>query len=218
MRTGSCVQAGGRPAGYYEGSRPEVAAVVPSECRRVLEIGCGTGQLGRLLREHGHHVTGVELVPSVAEQARECLDRVEVADVELGLPFAPVSFDAIVFADVLEHLLDPWRVLRETAELLTPGGCVIASIPNLQHHRVLRGLMRGRWEYRDRGITDRGHLRFFTLHTVRGLFASAGLELVHVDRLYKRTRRRALLSFLTGGWARGFFTSQYLVVGRKSFV
>ena len=150
--------------------------------------------------------------------ARTHLDRVEVADIEVGLPFAPASFDTVIFADVLEHLIDPWRVLRETTALLSPGGCVIASIPNIQHHRVLRGLMNGRWQYRDRGITDRGHLRFFTLQTIRELFASAGLDVVHVDRVYKRTWRRAFMSFLTGGWARGFFTSQYLVVGRVASV
>ena len=214
MRTGSSVQAGDRPAGYYESSRPEVAAVVPAECRRVLDVGCGTGQLGSLLKQHGHQVTGVELVSEAAELARDHLDRVEVADIEVGLPFPPASFDAIIFADVLEHLIDPWRVLREATTLLAPGGCVVASIPNIQHHRVMRGLVNGRWQYRDHGITDRGHLRFFTLQTIRDLFASAGLDLVHVDRLYKRTWRRAMMSFLTGGWARGFFTSQYLVVGR----
>ena len=215
-RTGGAVQAIARPECYYDRARPEVAALVPPQCRRVLEVGCGAGGLGRLLCGRGHRVTGVELVAAVAEQARQHLDEVYVGDVESGLPFPPASFDAIIFADVLEHLVDPWRVLRETVELLKPGGHVIASIPNLQHHSILRGLLRGRWEYRDHGITDWGHLRFFTLHTIRGLFASAGLDLVHVDRLYRRNCARAVLAFLTAGWAREFFTSQYLVVGRTS--
>jgi len=214
MRTGAAVQAGARPAAYYDQARPEVAALVPPECRRVLDVGCGTGRLGALLRERGHVVTGVELLPEAAALARASLDHVEVADVEVGFPFPPASFDAVIFADVLEHLIDPWRVLRAAALLLSPDGCVVASIPNFQHHSVLRGLLRGRWEYRDHGIADRGHLRFFTLHTIRGLFAGAGLKLVRVERVYRRSWRRALMSFLTGGWARGFFTSQYLVVGR----
>jgi SAM-dependent methyltransferase len=215
--TGAAAQGGRRPARYYRCERPEVAALVPAECRRVLEVGCGAGGLGRLLKGRGHHVTGVELVPEVAAEARRWLDRVETADVEAaGFPFPPASFDAVIFADVLEHLVDPWRVLREAADLLAPGGRVVASIPNLQHMDVICGLLRGRWRYRERGITDVGHLRFFTLQTIEELFARARLRLTHVGHLYRRTRWRAVVSFLTAGRARAFYAHQYLVVGQAA--
>ena len=219
--TGAAVQAGGRPPAYYTQARPEVAALVPAGCRRVLDVGCGTGALGRLLKARGHHVTGIELVPEAAEEARHWLDRVETADVEAdGFPFAPGSFDAVVFADVLEHLVDPWRVLGAAAGLLAAGGgreppVVVASIPNVQNLDVLRRLVRGRWEYRERGLLDFGHLRFFTLHTIRDLFRQAGLTLCHVGHRYRRSAWRELLCFLTAGRARAYFTRQYLVVGRK---
>ena len=210
------MQPGGRPDAYYVQARPDVAALVPPECRRVLEIGCGAGGLGRLLKDRGHTVIGVELVPEAAEAARRHLDRVVTADVEAdGLPFPPGSFDAVIFADVLEHLIDPWRVLREAAELLASGGRVIASIPNVQNADVIWRLIRGRWEYRERGILDRGHLRFFTLHGVRSLFAQAGLTVEHVGCRYRRTWVREALCLLTAGRARAFLTRQYLVVGRK---
>jgi SAM-dependent methyltransferase len=215
-RSGAAVQPGGRPVCYYEQARPEVAALVPAECRRVLEVGCGCGELGRLLRSRGHHVTGIELVPEMAERAQRWLDRVETADIETdGFPFLPNSFDAVIFADVLEHLIDPWRVLWEAAGVLAGGGVVVASIPNVQNIDVLRRLLRGRWEYRERGILDRGHLRFFTLHTIHDLFAKAGLTLEHVGHRYRRSWWRELLCFLTAGRARAFWTRQYLVVGRK---
>jgi SAM-dependent methyltransferase len=217
ITSGAAVQAGERPDRYYHCSRPEVAALVPPGCQRVLDIGCGSGQLGRLLVERGHHVTGIELVPEIAEEARSWLDHVAVADVEAdGFPFADDSFDTIIFADVLEHFVDPWRVLREAVDLLEPGGQVIASIPNLQHIDVITRLIRGRWHYRDHGITDYGHLRFFTLATIRDLFAQANLEVVRVEYLARRTPWRSLLAFLTAGWARAFFTRRYLVVGRKA--
>jgi SAM-dependent methyltransferase len=215
-RTGAAVQAGGRPPAYYTQARPEVAALVPADCRRVLDVGCGAGALGRLLKARGHHVTGIELVPAAAAAARPWLDHVETADVEAdGFPFAPASFDAVVFADVLEHLVDPWRVLRAAAGLLAAGGCVVASIPNVQNLDVLRRLVRGRWDYRERGLLDFGHLRFFTLHTIRDLFAQAGLTLGHVGHRYRRSVWRELLCFLTAGRARACFTRQYLVVGHK---
>src|SRR5215472_1444731 len=111
LRSGSAVQADGRPAFYYEQARPDVAALVPPDCRRVLEVGCAGGAMGRLLRSRGHHVTGIELVPEMAEKARRWLDCVLTADIETdGFPFPPDSFDAVIFADVFEHLIDPWRV------------------------------------------------------------------------------------------------------------
>jgi len=211
------VQAGNRPASYYVQSRPEVAALVPVQCRRVLDVGCGCGQLGRLLRECGHDVAGIELVPEMAEQARQWLSCVEVLDVETDVwPFAAASFDALVFADILEHLVDPWRVLRQAVELLAPGGVVVASIPNLQNLDVLWRLVRGRWEYRERGITDFGHLRFFTLQTIRGLFAQAGLRIEQVGYRYRRSWLRESVCWLTLGQARAYFTRQYLVAGRKT--
>lgn len=216
-RSGAAVQAGGRPDSYYDQARPEVAALVPPRCHRVLEVGCGSGELGQLLRRRGHHVTGLELVPEIAERARRRLDRVVTADVERdGFPFPPASFDAIIFADVLEHLVDPWRVLREAVEVLAEDGVVVASIPNVQNIDVLRRLLRGRWDYRERGILDFGHLRFFTLATIRALFAQAELSLVHIGHRYRRSWWREWLCLLTLGRARAFWTRQYLVVGRPT--
>src|SRR4051794_25312651 len=112
-RSGASVQGGRRPTSYYVQARPEVADLVPVHCRRVLDVGCGAGYLGECLRRRGHHVTGLELLPEVATRARCRLDAVVVADADVGLPFAPASFDAVIFADVLEHLVDPWNTLRQ---------------------------------------------------------------------------------------------------------
>ena len=121
-----------------------------------------------------------------------------------------------MFADVLEHLVDPWRVLREAVAVLADNGVIVASIPNVQNIDVVRRLLRGRWDYRERGILDFGHLRFFTLSSIRTLFAQAGLTVVHVGHRYRRNWRREFLCLLTAGWARRLWTRQYLVVARRS--
>lgn len=216
VRTGAAVQDGSRPDNYYNQARPDVAELVPSRCHRVLEVGCGSGELGRLLRGRGHHVTGIELVPNMAERASRWLDSVVTADVERdGFPFPPASFDALIFADVLEHLVDPWRVLREAVEVLAEDGVVVASIPNVQNIDVLRRLFLGRWDYRQRGILDIGHLRFFTLRSIHTLFSQAGLMVEHVGYRYRRNWWRELLCVLTAGGARGWWTRQYLIVGSR---
>jgi 2-polyprenyl-3-methyl-5-hydroxy-6-metoxy-1,4-benzoquinol methylase len=215
-QTRRAVQGTDRPANYYTQARPEVAALVSPHCHRVLEIGCGLGVLGASLRARGHHVTGVELIPEIAAQAETRLDAVVCADVEAGrLPFAPRSFDAIILADVLEHLVDPWTVLRDCVELLAPGGQVIVSVPNVQNIDVIRRLIRGRWDYRERGILDRGHLRFFTLRSVKQLFAYAGLTIDGVEYRYRRSLLRGLMCAASFGAAQAFLTRQFLVAGHR---
>jgi SAM-dependent methyltransferase len=210
------IQGRDRPAGYHDQARPEVAALVPAACRRVLEVGCGAGQLSSLLRARGHHVTGIELIPQAVQRAAAVLDEVVCADVEdESLSFIPGSFDVLIFADVLEHLLDPWGVLRRCVSWLSPAGRVVVSVPNVQNLDVIRRLVLGRWDYRERGILDVGHLRFFTYRSVCRLFDQAGLVIERVEHRYRRTWSRQLLCAVTLGGARAFLTRQYLVVGKR---
>jgi len=214
MSTATQLQGRDRAAHYYGSARPEVAALVPIAARRVLDIGCGAGALGRLLQTRGHTVAGVELIPAVAAEARLHLAEVVCADVEADeLPWPAAAFDAIICADVLEHLTDPWRVLRQLAPLLTPGGQLIASVPNVQNLRIIRDLLRGRWRYRERGILDHGHLRFFTWESLVELFAAADLAVIAKHANYRRTPLRRCLCALSAGQAEPFFARSYLAVG-----
>jgi SAM-dependent methyltransferase len=219
LRLGSAAaqaQAGERPANYYSSSRADLVSVVPLCARRVLDVGCGTGQLGRVLRQRGHHVSGIELMPAAAEEAADHLDEVVCGDIEtIELPWPDASFDAILCGDVLEHLADPWRTLRRLSALLISGGLVIASIPNVQNYRVIRGLLRGRWDYRERGLLDFGHLRFFTWRTIVQLFGQADLEIVQAQAGWNRTALRQLFCCLSGGVAERFLARYYLVVGQR---
>jgi len=152
---------------YFEFDRPELRGLVPSEARRVLDVGCGAGALGAALREErGIEVMGLELSPGAAARARERLDAVVVADLDAldDLPFDRGSFDAMVFGDVLEHLRDPHRLLRVLRPWLADDGALVCSIPNVGHWSVVLPLLtRDRWPYADAGLLDRTHVHFFTL-------------------------------------------------------
>jgi 2-polyprenyl-3-methyl-5-hydroxy-6-metoxy-1,4-benzoquinol methylase len=153
--------------------------------KRVLDIGCATGYLARALVEQGCTVSGVEYDADAAEQARPTLDRLVVGDLEqldLVESFGREQFDALVFGDVLEHLRDPLAVLRKARPLLAHGGCVVISVPNIAHGAARLALLKGRWEYRQLGLLDTTHLRFFTLASVRDLLREAGLAAVEVRR------------------------------------
>lgn len=169
-----------------------------------------------MMRARGHSIAGVELVPEAAERAKQNMDEVVCGDIEtMALPWREETFDALVFADVLEHMVDPWRVLGQLAKLLRPGGIAVASIPNVQNHRVVRNLLRGKWEYSDSGLMDRGHMRFFTWEGIVGLFNGAGLDVVDRRCLYNLKLRRRIMMWLTFGKIEPFLVRQYLVVGRK---
>lgn len=169
-------------AEYYQRARPEIQRLVPSHARTVLDVGCGAGALGATLKQRGAAmVIGVEVDPDAAAAAQEVLDRVHVGDIEvLDLPYGTSSFDCIILADVLEHLRDPWALLKRLAPLLTAQGRLIVSLPNVRHWSVLRGLLEGEWIYLPAGILDQGHFRFFTLKSGRALLESAGLAVLEV--------------------------------------
>ena len=160
---------------YYD-ERAEMLSYVPSDAKRVLDVGCGTGLFGSALRKRGCYVAGIEPWAEPARAARQRLDEVYVDTVENVFSTLPEAhYDCMVFNDVLEHLVDPWKILQVAKERLTLGGSVVASIPNVRHYRVVKELLvSGAWSYQDYGVLDRTHLRFFTKTSMLELFESAG--------------------------------------------
>ena len=145
---------------------------------RVLEFGCASGYMSEVLRDRlGASVVGVELDAEAAQLAAVHTERVLVGDTEeldLEAELGGERFDAILFADVLEHLRDPAALLRRARQFVADGGVVIASIPNIAHASVRLALLGGSFQYREEGLLDAGHLRFFTREGVQDLFESSG--------------------------------------------
>ena len=146
----------------------------------VLDLGCSGGRLAEHVRADGHRVTGVDLVeiPGV----RDRVDRFLLADLSAGLPSDVGSgYDVVVAADVLEHVPHPEQLLQELREVVRPGGSIVTSIPNFGHwYPRLRTLL-GVFDYDERGILDRGHLRFFTRRSFRKLLRQTGWEISRTE-------------------------------------
>lgn len=184
---------------YFKGQRSDVADLVPENCVRVLDVGCGYGGLGRNLHDRGvKQVFGVEINPDAASQLAGVYADYWIGDVEhVNLPADIDAFDCIVFADVLEHLRDPWGTIKRYLQWLRPGGYVVASIPNVRNLALLYNLtIRGRWRYEESGLLDRTHLRFFTRREIVDLFAGAGqeIELIQENRERFSLARRIIAS------------------------
>src|SRR5215216_623617 len=153
--------------------------------KRVLDVGCATGDLAEVLADHGCRVTGIEIDPKAARQAEKHCERVIVGDVEdldLSGELDDGSFDVIVFGDTLEHLKDPLRTLKRLKPFLQPEGYVVASIPNVAHGSVRLALMQGKFQYSPLGLLDDTHLRFFTRESVEQLFRDAGFLITDLRR------------------------------------
>jgi len=152
-----------------------VLAAVPDHAR-VLDIGCASGYLAQQLTARGCIVTGLEPDPGAAAAARAHCVAVIEGDVEQPetRSLLPAEQDAILFADVLEHLRDPLGTLRFARTLLAPEGRAVISLPNIAHWTGRRAVLRGRFPYADHGLFDRTHLRFFTRESAHALADEAG--------------------------------------------
>jgi len=205
---------------YFDNSRQGMLRFVSPAARRVLEVGCGHGRFGRLIREaQGAQVTGIDISAEAIQVAATNLDRALVVDLDrTPPPFAENEFDCIICNDVLEHLVDPWAVVGRLSSLLAPYGQFVASIPNIRHHKVLRPLIwPGEWRYAEIGILDRTHLRFFTRSSIRELIEGGGMEVTRMEGINPRGFPFWLkcVNALGGGFLEDMRYVQFAVVGVK---
>lgn len=158
-----------------QGSRGTVYRAVPPGSR-VLDVGCDTGRFGEALRStKGCAVEGIENDAIAAEKACERLDRVLVRKIQDQHSFDGLAgFDVVLFMDVLEHLEDPWSVLRGARAVLRPAGEMYVVVPNVAHVSVVRRLLSGEFQYQDYGTMDRTHLRWFTRKSLADAIRQAG--------------------------------------------
>lgn len=157
-------------------SRREMLPFIPESATTILDVGCSHGRFGSVLKEANPDWTVVGVEPDAGAMSNAAGHYDEVIHGFYPDDLATGSrFDCIVFNDVLEHVVDPWGMVSRTLAYLTPGGRVVASIPNVRYVMVVRELaLRGRWEYADWGVLDRTHLRFFTRKSIEELFTSNG--------------------------------------------
>lgn len=176
----------------------------------VLEVGAHTGYFTDRLRLQGCHVTAVEMDPAAAQKAAARADRIIVGDIEDDKVRAQLAepFDVILYMHILEHLVDPWGVLRESRRMLKKGGSIIILIPNVAAWHVRKDLFfKGIFEYEDVGILDRTHLRFFTLNSARALVEEAGYRITFWTPtdicvpLERRIRHMPVIGTLSRVWS-----------------
>lgn len=209
--------------GYFNHVQMPVIRKCRPGFRRVLEIGCGAGAGLAYLKGRGaEFVTGLELSASAAEEARKRpeIDRVVVADIASGEVDAVLeegAFDLIIASFVLEHVIDPWAVVRKMKSLLVPGGQLVGALPNVRHVSVSVPLLfSGKWKYVDEGIMDWTHAKFFSKETIRDLLASSGFRVDSIDPWVAAPSRSSALDRLTLGLFSDLLCFAYTFSATKS--
>lgn len=198
---------------YYHELRTPLLALARGNPKRVLEVGCAAGRTLAYFKEQGaEFVAGIEIASEVAEiaRARPGVDEILVGSIEqITLPYNEHTFDLVIAGHVLEHLVDPWSVLKKLHGLLKPGGQLIGALPNIRYHSVVLPLLfKGRWQYQQTGIMDWTHLRFFSYSTIQDLLTSTGFQ---VDAIVPEAGgpRANLANLLTLGFFRHFLSYAY---------
>lgn len=205
-----------QPFSYFEQSRPELVGQLPARLGRVLDVGCGAGEVGRSVRDRAESLTGVEVVPAAAEAARSVYETVVVGAADDVLPGLEGSFDTILAYDVLEHLPDPAATLRTLLGLAAPGALLHVSVPNARHWSLIRDLVvRGTFGYTEWGHRDRTHLRWLTPSDLVALVREAGWSVERAGHP-PLTRPGRALERLTSGRSAEFLVYQWWVLARAS--
>jgi SAM-dependent methyltransferase len=203
---------------YYACYRKDILPLIPRHVGKVLEIGCGTGNTLAYLKANNYcdWIGGVELFPDAATEAASKLDKVYGGNIEeMELPIEMGSIDIILCLDVLEHLVNPEAVIQKLHKYLASGGVMVASIPNVRHFSVLFPLLfQNKWEYKDNGILDKTHLRFFVRETAINLMLSSGLELTNILHSIP-SKKSNFINSATLGTLESFLTWQYLIQVKK---
>jgi SAM-dependent methyltransferase len=180
---------------YGAHANPALLARIPLDARAILDVGCGAGALGAAFRRRNPstRLIGIEPDATLADAARAHFDELLRLDIDTTPPpLAEGSLDAMIFGDVLEHLRDPWAVLKRDAALLSDDGVLLACVPNLEHWSFTARVLAGQWRYEEKGLFDRTHLRWFTRKGMQEALEQAGLVPLEVaPRIFDRERAEA---------------------------
>lgn len=209
---------------YFSNTRVDVIALIPKNPdNKILEIGAGSGSTLVRIKELGlaAETVGIELMEMPQTlQNHPSIDKLYITDIEKNFPAIQENyFDVIIAGDVLEHLLDPWKMVEKITTLLKPGGLLICSLPNIREIATLwKVFVKGDFAYTQEGILDKTHLRFFCKKNIIALVTSPQLEFVKAHsnlHLQSNAGKRRFINKLSGRLFEQFLSRQYLTVSKK---
>jgi 2-polyprenyl-3-methyl-5-hydroxy-6-metoxy-1,4-benzoquinol methylase len=204
---------------YYTNNREEMLSFFPENAKKVLDVGCGQGHFAEHIKNNYQTETwGIEYMPGHAKEADKILDKVFSGSCEDNIDELPNDyFDVIYFNDVLEHMLDPYTVLKQMKTKLSKDGIIISSIPNIRYHTTLRMILfKKDWEYQLSGVMDHTHFRFFTKKSIKRMYEKLGFKILEHKGINKtKSLKPYLMNLLFLFTASDIFYVQFATVVKK---
>jgi 2-polyprenyl-3-methyl-5-hydroxy-6-metoxy-1,4-benzoquinol methylase len=203
---------------YYNLVKHWMTSFIPEGPNAILDLGCATGRLGRILKEQrkANIMVGVEIFEPAAEEASKYYDHVYCGDIEaLNLKY-DAYFDYVICGDIIEHLRDPWAVLRNIHYWMKDSGQLIITIPNIRYWRILRDLIfKGKFDYTEDGILDYTHLRMFTRKSFLKILRDLHYYDIKKEMIINGTKQN-MFNRITMGIFEEYLGSQVTVIARKT--
>lgn len=212
---------------YANEGNPDVLALVDTNCKYVLDVGCGAGDLARALQGKGMIVDGITISSDEIERAKPFLRNAYLQDLENGLPANIAGdYDVVICSHVLEHICYPDKLLKDIRAALKPNGSLVVALPNIMHYKSRMQLIAGNFKYQSQGLWDYTHFRWYTFQTGRKLLEGHGFVVEHAavsgelpfnsifSKILPSGLRKSIYKGLTS-ISRGFFGYQLLYKARK---
>ncbi|MEK7515156.1 MAG: class I SAM-dependent methyltransferase [Patescibacteria group bacterium] len=192
--------------------RNNIMKLVGGPHLRVIDIACSRGYLGKLIKERGNYVAGVDVSHAAVEYAKQVLDDAYELDIQGDWPehLANQSFDLAVAAAVIEHVFDPVAFLKSVASTLRPAGHIIVTTPNFFSWRNRLTFLFGRFKYTEQGDFDFGHIRWFDYRYLREVLKESGFSIVRENHYYFPGKLTRILK-----WWPSLFATHFIVEAEK---
>jgi 2-polyprenyl-3-methyl-5-hydroxy-6-metoxy-1,4-benzoquinol methylase len=203
---------------YYTETRSELLKFYPNKINNFLDVGCSTGEFSSQIKiKYNANVWGIELNDDAAKVAKSKVDHILIGDVNLLIDELPNDFfDCVACNDILEHLYDPWNVLKKLSPKLNHDGIIISSIPNFIFlPSLLKIVFNKEWDYQNEGTLDFTHIRFFTKKSIIKLFNSAGFEIIGIYGINSlNSYKWRIFSKITFGYFDDYLHLQFLCLAK----
>ena len=213
---------------YTNSGNDDVLRLIKKPSSRILDVGCGGGSLGKILTENGHLVDGITISKEEYNLASEFLNNVYLYNLETGLPenLLDSQYDYVICSHVLEHIVYPEKLLKDIYCVLKPGGYLVVALPNVMHYNSRLKLMAGNFNYKDAGIWDYTHVKWYTFSSAQKLLTDSGflIELATVTgelplnsfffKIFPPSTRIKIFAVLRK-ISKGLFGYQILITAKK---
>jgi len=205
-----------KPDYYYNNTRVEILQHLPKTINKHLDVGCAAGLFGKLVKEkYGCESWGIEYSPQAAELAKQNIDHAYSGDCKQIIPKLNERFDCVTLLDVFEHIAEGNNLLEMLRTVMSDNSTLIVSVPNILYARVAVDLFWHRdFEYRECGVLDDTHLRFFTKKSICKQLENAGYKIGAVHCINETEEWRVplrILDMLTRGLFNDFRFQQYVI-------